>query len=373
MTSSTYIFAGGGTGGHIYPALAIAEHLARLEPDAEFKFIVSEREIDRQILTQSELRGMIPHFVAIPALPFGGGISGLWKFRKAWKPSVVQAGELIKTAKSHGRTHLVAMGGFVAAPAAAAAKAADVPITLVNIDAVPGKANRLIARDAARVLSTYKVAAFPTWQSIPPIVRSLAVAPFPPAQCRLKLGLLPDAPTLLITGASQGARTINNAVVLYAQAHADDLRAKGVQIIHQTGAGEDEGARLGYQTADLPAVVRPFFREMGLVWGAADAAIGRAGAGTVAEAWANAVPTIFMPYPHHKDQHQRHNAQLLVDAGGAVVVEDLLDARANVAALEKVLPSFLDRSSMLSRHKALHSLPPPDGAQQIAQILRDAA
>ncbi len=372
MTSSTYIFAGGGTGGHIYPALAIAEHLARLEPDAEFKFIVSEREIDRQILSQSDLRGMIPHFVTIPALPFAGGISGLLKFRKAWKPSVTQCGELIKTAKSHGRTHLVAMGGFVAAPAAAAAKAAGVPVTLVNIDAVPGKANRLIARDAARVLTTYKVDASPSWQQIPPIVRSIAIAPASQEDCRRKLGLRPDALTLLVTGASQGARTINNAVVLYAQAHADDLRAKGIQIIHQTGAGEDEGARLGYQTADLPFVVRPFFKEMGLIWGAADAAIGRAGAGTVAEAWANAVPTIFMPYPHHNDEHQRHNAQLLVDAGGAVVVEDQIDARANLAALEKVLPSFLDRTSMLSRRKALRALPPPDGAKQVAQILRDA-
>ncbi len=371
MSATTYIFAGGGTGGHIYPALAIAEHLAQIAPDAEFKFIISERDIDRQILGETLLRGVNPPFVTLPALPFGGGLRGLWRFRKAWKPSVVQAGELIAPCKARGPTHLVAMGGFVAAPAAAAAKAAGVPITLVNIDAVPGKANRLIARDAARVLSTYKIPQYPRWEPIPPIVRQIAIAPFPPADCRLKLGLVADAPTLLITGASQGARTINNAIILYAQAHADDLRAKGVQIIHQTGAGDDQAARLGYQTADLPAVVRPFFKEMGLAWGAADVAIARAGAGSVAEAWANAVPTIFMPYPHHKDQHQRQNAQFLVDAGGALVLDDLTDARANVAALEKILPSFLDRSSMSSRRKALRALPPPDGGVRVAQILRN--
>jgi UDP-N-acetylglucosamine--N-acetylmuramyl-(pentapeptide) pyrophosphoryl-undecaprenol N-acetylglucosamine transferase len=350
-----FVFAGGGTGGHIFPALAIAEHLG----DARCVFVCSDRPLDAEILRKERAE-----FRAIPAKPMGLRPRAVVRFLKSWGPSVRASRAVIRECGGSSVT-VVAMGGFVAAPAAQAAHAERVPVVLVNMDAVPGKANRWIARRASRIV-TSAPAPDETWERVPPIVRAAARASGNPAQCRAALGLDAASRTLLVTGASQGARSINQLVVSLVR---DQRRLfDGWQVIHQTGAGEDAAVASAYREAGIAAVVRPFLDTMGLAWGAADLAVSRAGAGSVAEAWANAVPTLFLPYPYHRDQHQRRNAEPLVTAGAAVIETDpVIGGRGAGPTLSGLLESGSRRGTMRQAYQALG---PADGARRIAAILQ---
>ncbi len=375
MSSSptrTFLFAGGGTGGHIYPALAIAEEIRARDNTFRTIVLCSERPLDTQILRAEEAI-----YRVIPAKPPSVRPKALLGFATSWGASIRAARSAISQCRSGGNEcEMIAMGGFVAAPCAQAAHVSDVPLTLVNMDAVPGKANRWIARRADRVLTTvpvvgkYEEKARERWTLTGPIVRAKARPPGDAAHCRTLLGLDPQRPTLLVTGASQGARSINRLAVRLAQGLAE---LKSWQIIHQTGQGDDEAIRAAYEQAGVKALVRPYFDAMGQCWGAADLALARAGAGSVAEAQASRTPTIFMPYPYHRDQHQRFNARPLEVAGGAIITTDHIDESLNTSADgsagDHVLKLVRDPARLAAMRHALEKLGPSDGAAQIADIL----
>ncbi|MFG0285115.1 MAG: glycosyltransferase [Phycisphaerales bacterium JB039] len=402
MAGTLFVFMGGGTGGHLFPGLAIAERLREAMGDrAEFLFLCSDRAVDREILSAERIGGAAVTFEALAAKPLSLRPRGLMRFAGSWGPSVRAARAFLRHAKGSEfeRVRAVAMGGFVAAPAAQAARVERVDLTLVNLDAVPGKANRWIAKRAQRVLTA--VDAGPAhWQRIGPIIRRGALAPGPAAQCRAQLGLDPEAPVLLVTGASQGARSLNELMMAMVgesekrkakseklAGESEERKAKsekpgdargvfasgGWQVLHQTGAqGEAdlEAMRAAYASAGVRAIVQPFVREMGVWWGAAELALARAGAGIVAEVAANRVPTVFAPYPGHRDEHQRHNAQPLVEAGAAVIERDAGSARANLQGLGAALERLLQDAEARQRMRAaLGRLGQADGAQQAAQVL----
>ena len=375
----TYLFAGGGTGGHIYPGLAIAERLRELEPGARAVFLVSDRAVDAKILS-----GAGEAFAAIPATPFSLRPRGLLRFVGSWGGAVRAARAEIRRARAgdgadgaHAERRevvMVAMGGFVAAPCAQAARADRVPLALVNLDAAPGKANRLIERFASLVL-TGAVVDRPSgraWTCVGPIVRGAALAPADAGACRAGFGLDPDRPTLLVTGGSQGAGSINALLREWVGLESCPLREHAWQVIHQTGR-EDAAAdelRAAYERAGIRAHLAAYLDPMGPAWGAASLAIGRAGAGTVAEAWANRVPTLFLPYPFHRDGHQRVNAQPLVACGGAVVDTDRIEARETLKHAGEVLSRLVrDEKERESMRRALGSLGPADGAREAGRTL----
>ncbi|MCX5689045.1 MAG: glycosyltransferase, partial [Planctomycetota bacterium] len=211
MSQTTVLFAGGGTGGHIFPGVAIAEFLAS-DPIASTS-ICSQRPGDAAMLS-----GLGKHFVAIPAQPFGIRPRTLLRFVRHWGTCVRTVRGIIQERRKNGPVVMVALGGFVAAPAAQAARAEHCPILLVNLDAVPGRANRWIARFATRTVTAAKVPGL-NWEYIQPIVRASAKAPGDAAACRTRLGLEPDRPTLMVTGASLGARTINEFMLAFVKAH----------------------------------------------------------------------------------------------------------------------------------------------------------
>lgn len=368
-----FLFAGGGTGGHIYPALAIAEHLLELDPASRVRVLCSTREIDARILGEELLGGRAVEFTRIDARAFGASPRVLWRLLTGWGASVRAARAAIRAAGSGA--HVVAMGGFVAAPAAQAARAERVPLTLVNLDATPGKANRWIAGRAGRVFTAATIdnATGPlpggAWVLVPPIVRRAAMAPADTGECRRRLGLDPARPTLLVTGASLGARSINLGMTRYAAQKGTPLVRDGWQVVHQTGKEGVDEVREAYRAAGVRARVEAHFKEMGLAWGAADCAVSRAGAGSVAEAWANRVPTLFMPYPYHKDQHQRVNATPLVEAKGAMLMDDAIDPEANARALGVALPHLMERETREAMRAALGALGPCDGAERVARAL----
>ena len=186
--------------------------------------------------------------------------------------------------------------------------------------------------------------------------------------CREQLGLDPDVPTLLVTGASQGARSINTLVTELAAAEPGLL--PGWQVLHLAGSGEDEPVRAAWRAVGIRAVVRPFLHGMGPAWGAADLAVSRAGASSVAEAWANAVPTLFVPYPHHRDRHQHRNAEPMAAAGGAVVETDAGDPAFSGAGPGVTLRSLIrDEPRRQSMRAALRARPAPDAAGTVARML----
>lgn len=366
MQTGTTIFAGGGTGGHLYPGLAIAEQIRWQRPDEAVLFLCSTREIDARILREEEAT-----FEPIPAAPFAVSPGRLAAFAGSWRRAVKRARELMRDAMPRGPVRVVAMGGFVAAPCVWAARGLGLPVTLVNLDASPGLANRWIARRAGRAVTSATVDGR-DWTVIPPIVRSAAVSPGAAGACRSGFGLHPEKPTLLVTGASQGAASINEVMERIAQDRPELLA--GWQVIHQTGQREHEGLARAYEKAGIPAVVRAYLSPMGPAWGAADAAISRAGAGSVGEVWANRVPTIFLPYPYHKDQHQKKNAEPLVRCGGAVVLEDRIGAEANAPQLTTTLAGLLRNPARLAAMRAaLEGLGPADGARRAAEIILGGA
>lgn len=363
------VFAGGGTGGHLFPALAVLEQLLEIEPGVKSVFLCSTREIDERILAAAG----VAHS-AIPAKPLSGHPIRLAKFITSWGGAVRASREQIQKMKAEcARVRVLATGGFVAAPVAQAARAERVPLVLLNQDAPPGKANRWIAGRAASIYTTADVARA-GWERIPPVVRRAALASGDARDCRGRLGLDPDRPVLLVTGASQGSRTVNEFAAAFAEAHADHLRAGGWQAIHQTGASDNTPWREAWERAGVPAVVEQFFDAMGDCWGAADLAVSRAGAGSVAEVWANRVPTVFMPYPYHRDEHQRLNAEPLAKAGGAVVAKDAIDAAANLADAGTIVLELLrSPSRRATMRDALAGLGPVDGAARLARALLDDA
>jgi UDP-N-acetylglucosamine--N-acetylmuramyl-(pentapeptide) pyrophosphoryl-undecaprenol N-acetylglucosamine transferase len=268
---------------------------------------------------------------------------------------------------------MVAMGGFVSAPAVIAARAERIPIVLVNLDASPGKANRFVARLAGRIFSTYPDAFGPSRSviGIAPIVRSNAIAHEDQSAARAALGLRSDLPTLVVLGGSQGARTINRCLAELAR--REPSLFEGWQVFHQTGELSDadrSSLESAYAEHSVSALIVPLSSDMSRVWASADLALCRAGAGTVAEVWANAVPAVFLPYPYHRDEHQRLNAAPLEHAGGARIVRDQIDAGANADTLAPLLSELVhDASPLHTMRASLRNLGPADGAARVAAAL----
>jgi UDP-N-acetylglucosamine--N-acetylmuramyl-(pentapeptide) pyrophosphoryl-undecaprenol N-acetylglucosamine transferase len=360
----TILYAGGGTGGHIFPSIAIHERVRDLQPTAQPHFLTSQRPLDAQIMADHHFA-----FTPLPAKPMN---IRPWRWPaiyQAWQASMNAVDRIIV---QHQPIALVAMGGFVAAPAAKAARRRGLPVLLVNLDAVPGRANRYIARLATESFTAYPVRELPAAPHVGVPLRKSALATLDPAAARQKLGLAPDRDTLLVTGASQGARSINQFMQALAIQQIPRDAMRQWQIFHLAGDNADDIAALKktYAQQGIPAVVQAFTNDMGLAWSAATLAISRAGAGSVAEVWASATPTIFLPYPYHKDQHQRLNAEPLVKDGGAVMFEDLIDAEPNVRQLASPLVGLMqDPARRQAMAKALRDHQPPDGALAAAQWL----
>ncbi|MCW5768056.1 MAG: UDP-N-acetylglucosamine--N-acetylmuramyl-(pentapeptide) pyrophosphoryl-undecaprenol N-acetylglucosamine transferase [Phycisphaeraceae bacterium] len=374
-----YLFAGGGTGGHLFPGLAVAEHVITLEaaagrPSPACVFLASDRAIDRRILGEARLGGQPVRFEPTGAAPFVVTPRGIARFAAGWGRTVRQTREMIRALRTEGReVRVVALGGFVAAPAVQGARVERSPVTMLNLDAVPGLANRWISKRVSAVFTSAEVEdpiahGRHPWTQIPPIVRSEAIAPGDAEACRTALGLDPHLPTLVVTGASQGARSINRLMGEILTREPDALR--GWQVFHQTGQDEVEQTRDAYRAAGVPARVETFIARMGVVWGAADLAVSRAGAGSVAEVWANRVPAVLMPYPYHKDQHQRLNARVLERSGGAIVVEDRIEATPNMEYAGATIVGLLrDSSKRATMRGALAALGPANGAERVAMAL----
>ncbi len=361
--SGLIVFAGGGSGGHLSPGLAVAERLAEQDPTVRTLFLCSQRPIDATMLTEA---GAAYEPITASGLSVRPG--RLARFVLDNRRGRREA-ERIMAADRPDR--VVALGGFVAAPIVAAARRTGVAVTLMNLDNPPGKANRWMARRCVpgrdEVLSAVPLPDFPGFASevIGMPVRRRALAVDDAASCRSSLGLDPQRRTLLVTGASQGAGSINDLMAHLVSHHAE--RFADWQVYHLTGSGAVDRVRAAYENAGVAGRVEAFEHDMGRAWGAADLAVSRAGASSVAEAASNAVPAVFLPYPHHRDAHQRRNAEPLERIGGAVIVEDAVDPAVNAETVGPAVLNLLDDGATLERMKqALRANRPPDAAAVLA-------
>jgi len=325
-------------------------------------FLVSGRALDGQILT--------PMGLPFTALPVGPMTMKPWQwpgFYSAWRKSVALVERLIA---ERGAAAVVATGGFVSGPAMVAAKRRGIPGALVNLDAVPGRANRHVAGSAAKVFSVYATPQLPGAQIIGMPLRRCVIGAEDKAAARREMGLDPAREVLLVTGASQGAQSLNHLMMELARQEVFRAALGGWQVLHLSGDKDVADLQRAYAAAKVPAKVLPFCDAMGLAWGSATLTLSRAGAGSVGEAWANAVPTLFFPYPYHRDQHQKFNALPLVEAGTGLLMQDLIDPAANAAQTGPVLLDLIANAGKREKMAAqLRATRPADGASAVAEWL----
>ena len=336
MGDKRFFFAGGGTGGHIYPAVAVAEKISRLEPTARIHFFCSPRSIDARILKQTGFE-----YTMLPAKGFSVRLGKLIGFCSSFVKSYAIAREAIADSKNAVVTGL---GGFVAGPVCLAAHRRKVPIAVLNVDIVPGRANKIIGRWAEEIFVQFEDTGRYFARSGAKVnvvgcpLRSGFSNPEPNRAIE-QLGLDRGKKILLITGASSGSENINAAVCSLLEKL--DAFADYWQVVHLAGVGNYEKVKGRYDNAKIGYKVLGYFDDMPNLLAAADFAVGRSGAVSVAEYAAASVPSICMPYPYHRDRHQYLNAGKLAEAGAAVIVDDLPDERKRAERLWEQLEELM--------------------------------
>jgi UDP-N-acetylglucosamine--N-acetylmuramyl-(pentapeptide) pyrophosphoryl-undecaprenol N-acetylglucosamine transferase len=372
--SNTLFFAGGGSGGHLYPGVAVAQALQVIRPDLRCVFLCTDRAIDQTILKDTGFE-----FIPQPILPPRRSVGGLIKFWRSWRATqdLVKKQMQIRKPKA-----VLGLGGYAAGVAVKLASKERVPSAVLNPDVIPGKANQYLFSMVQQICCQFQ-------QTQEHISKSLASklvvtgCPIRPdildrpsrAQALAGLGLDPLLLTLVITGASQGALTVNEGVVESLKRIVQKReRLQGWQVLHLAGQDHADAVRKDYRELELDQVlsvrVVDFTPAMRDVWAVADLAIARSGASTCAELIACGVPSILMPYPFHSDMHQLANAKVLEEAGGAVIVDDKKDRKLNAENLLPILERLLyDGPARDKMKSSLTHLAPINAAHRVAQTL----
>ena len=363
------LFAGGGTGGHLYPGIAVAAALRNVWPQSRPLFLCTEKEIDRVILQDSGFE-----FIPQPIVPWKRTIGGTLRFtRSLWATQ-----DLVKRVLRERRpVAALGLGGYAAGAAVRSAAKAKLPCAILNQDVIPGKANQLLMKFVKVICCQFEQTAQyvddkdrgklrTTGCPIRPDIQNLP----PRAQAAGRLELNPALKTLVITGASLGAQTINEAVL----ATLHGLPLSGWQVLHLSGRDHGPVVRAGYEKLGVPAVVIDFTPAMADVWAVADLAISRAGASSCAEICACGIPSILLPYPFHRDMHQRANAKVLADSGAAILLEDEKESTPNAQKLRPALQSLLsDADKRRTMSEAARKLSHPRAAENVAHVIAELA
>jgi UDP-N-acetylglucosamine--N-acetylmuramyl-(pentapeptide) pyrophosphoryl-undecaprenol N-acetylglucosamine transferase len=362
-----FVFAGGGTGGHLYPALAVAQALRERLGAIRVVFFGTQRSIDVQVLSRAG-ETLVPQGVRpLPVRPWH-----LPGFLRAWRDAV-------RRCRSHFATHrpalVVGTGGFASAPAVRVAARRGIPTALMNPDLVPGRANRYLGRCVDWIFAQFAETSTYFPQGAPVEALGCPVRPAfrtaTHAEGIAHFGLDPARRTLLVTGASQGARSINAAFVQLAERL---LEMQDWQVLHLTGHDDADTVRAAYERVGAVAITVAYTEHMPEAMAAADLMVTRAGASTVAEVLAAGVPAILLPYPHHRDRHQLAHALLLERHGAALTCIDEIDAERTVESLWPPLAALMgDDARRAQMRQAARELNKPDAAERIAERMVELA
>ncbi|GAA1164616.1 undecaprenyldiphospho-muramoylpentapeptide beta-N-acetylglucosaminyltransferase [Kitasatospora gansuensis] len=324
------VIGAGGTGGHIYPGLALAEALRRADPGAEISFVGTERGLETELIPAAGYR-----LHTVDMIPFDASL-GLRRYLlpAALLKSGAQCREILRAQRAQVA---VGMGGYPSAPVIVGARLAGLPSVVHESNAVPGRANRFAAR-----LTPHLALAFDrTRDHLPsgadtetvgmPLVGAVAGLDRAAlrAEARVRLGVPPGARLLLFNGGSLGAARLTEAAL----GLAERWRGRAdVRLLVKTGPAALEAARERLGGNPVAEAV-PYLDRMDLAYAAADLVVCRAGSATVAELASVGVPAVLVPYPHAPHDHQTHNARVLTDAGAGLLLPDAECTADRLAAL----------------------------------------
>ena len=326
----TIIFAGGGTGGHLFPGLAVARSLKKCHPYISIIFVGARRGMEKRVL-KDEFQ-----FRPIDVVGLAGGsiwakVRGLFPLAKG----IVQSCKVIWDLKPR---FVLGLGGFSAGPVGLAAYVQGVPVVLHEQNIVPGVTNRLLAPMARKIFVSFSA----TRSRFPEKKTFLTGNPVRPELFAAKSNTRTDKFTVLVLGGSQGSRFINQTMpktVNLLKNHGND-----VAVTHQTGEADFENTVSAYRELSLEALVKPFIEDMGEAYGKADLIIARAGATTIAEVTALGKAALFIPFPYATHNHQEKNARSIEEKGACKV---LLEGETNHQILADTIGQLLDNPDQL--------------------------
>jgi len=358
------VITGGGTGGHVFPAIAVADELRGCEPAPTILYVGTKGGIEERAASSAGLdfhpisaagwARVSPYRKPLAALRLCLGFVQACGVLARFKPNVV-----------------LGTGGYVSVPVVAAAVVLRVPTVIHEQNRYPGLANRILSRFVHHVATTYEddTGSFPaakrTLSGMPlrkDIVEQIGTRVSP-----AHFGLDPSKCTIFMLGGSQGAHSLNLAMI----DAMDVLDADRYQVLFMTGKNDLEMVRERVKQSPVQAYVAPFFDDIAKAYAASDLVICRAGAGTLAELTAFGLPAILVPYPYAAGGHQEANSRVMVEAGAATMVLDSdLDGGKLAALIQEIagdpdlLESMRDKSRSLAR---------PHATRDIADMLRRAA
>jgi UDP-N-acetylglucosamine--N-acetylmuramyl-(pentapeptide) pyrophosphoryl-undecaprenol N-acetylglucosamine transferase len=349
------LLAGGGTGGHLFPAISLAEQLKLEEPQSEVLFVGTERGLEARMLPE------LGWTLRTIEMSGWAGTKALARFKVL--------GKLVKSFKQSrtilqkfGPDVVVGVGGYASVPVLLAAKTLGIPYLIHEQNAWPGLANRLLGRWAKRVCLSFDEADRAFYQSATvltgnPVRAAMESCP----------NINEDKPCLLVFGGSQGARAINRAIVA-ALPYLGEWRGL-LEIVHQSGQQDYEETVRGYRENGWPNVdVQSFIKDMAQAYAKATLIVCRAGATTLAELAACGRPAVLVPYPHAAAGHQSVNAQAMAAKGAALMMEE---ADLTPERLAQLLNGLLhDHTSLMTMSAAAKSLARRGAAARLLEECR---
>ena len=350
----------GGTGGHLFPGLAVAQQLQ--ERGCDVALLISPKEVDQQAVKSVLGMGIF----TLPAV--GLQNRNYFSFAKSFWNSFRASRKFFK---QRPPAAVLAMGGFTSAPPIFAAKFYGAKTFLHESNTIPGRANRLLARFVGTAFIGFpetaaRLRAKKTLVTGTPVRPQFSESSIENSESsRRALGLDPNLPVVLAVGGSQGARGLNDLVL----SALPLIKNRGWQFLHLTGASDFEKVKSAYAANGIKAVVKPFLAEMNLALGAATACISRSGASSLAEMAAMRLPSLLVPLPTAADNHQFFNALAFEKNGAAKMLEQKTAPEKVVAMLAEIVGDETTRKQIQSALAQWHA---PAAAAQIAENILSA-
>ena len=348
------LLTGGGTGGHLFPAVATAQEFRRQKPETEILFVGTRRKMDTESLARYGFNSesIVSYGVK------GKSIAQLIKAVSTLPLSYIQAVRIIKKFRPD---IILGVGGYVTGPVVAAGRGCGVPTLIHEQNSMPGLANRKLAKIVDKICLSLpgSEVCFPAGKIVHtgnPVRKN--ILDLFGREKQEKSGKL----TLLVLGGSQGAHMVNNLVAEAFLLQDHRLFAK-IDIVHQTGEKDAASVKETYDKAGIQAQVKPFFENMDEVYAGADLLVSRAGATTLSEIAVLGKPAILIPYPYAADDHQTKNGEYYVAGGGALMYQE---KELSAGVLAKCIDDLVSDSEKLAKMgAAMRNLSFPDAAEKI--------